>query len=817
MDEYEEKLYNANLKVVGELGASHLTLEVDDTDSDEAALRENADEMFNLALEILGEASTTIEAFNASASNFTDPIRFPIQDRGAITEQKWMDAAASLIYCYGVTKKWADAVESFKTERRRIIDEWEDNVNSVIKSTSNVLAGEQEAQYELMSTEELFSAIDHLGDQKRDRWLENYRNVSEFENAADDYGDLLREGMSYSNFQELTGVEGPLRWAAFNVLGFDEAPVPDIDLDSVDPVEHADQLDEYLGDDGAEPDSDFWEGIAVLAAIGSSHRGTYSSNNKDIRYLEDFFGRLDEISREEYPTISLSEYLIANGSLGSDALSPFSNGLLLLSDEHNGGGFEYLPEDIQNIALGPLDGDYPRDGAEERSEYYLPDFWRRDVNSFGQLMSYSDVDRAGGTEFSINLTSVLGEYMRRDDNFDIWGDAWPDRENTNEDNIASILDVATRNEEANHSVITGNGPYSHPNYNDPERILEGLWGYDWNSDNEGAVSGLTNWIQESAHSESGSDRTRAREASESIIEYLSDLSDSGLGGILRMNTEGDNSGRGFAEYNPEIAGDISGIFFTYIEDVSHGGYHESEEIEGDSSTRQGDALRVNSDDMTDFLQVFMANEEISQNIFSGGAEKEISLFYEASNAEDRSEVREAGERAGRMQRIIQEAFINEMEEREVDEEEYAAEALQKWRGGYAGAGIAASVGFGAVPVIGPMMAAGGGAVISTASIATEDQFVNFVESQEWHDQIDIPDISEDKSEISDAVDSIYEQQLDEDRVDPTVLGSYEADARLEDRINVYNDIFEENEIDDDSEDSFVRYYQKYRDHGREEE
>ncbi|MDS1270160.1 hypothetical protein RIF23_07620 [Lipingzhangella sp. LS1_29] len=709
-----------------------------------------------MALEILGDTSETMHEFDAAATNFTDPIQWPISDRSSMTERRWLDAAASLTYCWGVTQKWIEAVEEFKDQRKKIIREWEKAVEEAISAKEGVINragtpagtppesredGKEAGRRRLLESREIL----------KDRDTENEEYLK---SEADTLGEMLEKGVSEDRFVELLD-NGGLQWAPHNILGPEGAPVPENNIDPADAEEHAEQLDEYLGEDGSEPDSHYWETIALLAALGNPNRqgspDRSGGHSNAADYLENFYSRLEELSNEQ----SLPEYIVANEALDDDAKQPLANGLLALSDESMDGGFDRLPQSVRNVAIGPWEGSESLSGGD--GDPYNSYQWELDFNHLGNLLSSASQQQTGGDQFSVYVTSIIGSYL---DGYTLSEDGQsPSHGEIDDYAIESLLDVSTRNIDANHSVITENGIYSHPHRSDPSEILEGLWKHDWTSSQEEIVKQLTDWIPDYANSGDPGKENVAGTSAASIVDLLSDHD--GLGSNLRMVRQDDGSGEGFAEFNPVIAGDISRIYYAYIDDFAieqslHGGEDAySPSYVGDMDG--GGGLRVSLQDGTSFLQVFMANEDISRNIFTASAEKEMLLIEEGMTANSSDHARIVGEQAGKIQSIVQNSFVNEMNARNMDQSYIETQSIDRIRSAYQGIGIGLSAIPGLVPGVGPLAGTVSGVGVSAITAATEDPLINIVEHQEWHDQMDVDDISDNVdsliSDIEDAADN----------------------------------------------------------------
>ncbi|WP_046471817.1 TPR repeat region-containing protein [Allosalinactinospora lopnorensis] len=289
-----------------------------------------------------------------------------------------------------------------------------------------------------------------------------------------------------------------------------------------------------------------------------------TAQNAAIEYLETLFGDLED----QAGPAGLPQYIGGDNGLTAAELRPLADGILTLSDTDKGGSFDALPQSIKNVVTGPGYGEIEHEDGS--IVYSLPN-WQADVPDFARLMGTSDPDLQGGYGFSINLTSTIGGYLNQVNEELSWGNGDSD--------LGTLLDVSTRNVEANHGLLTGeNG--QHPGI-DRHDAIEGLFTYEW-SDNGRSAAGLVDWIPDHALNEDDPEAQElAGDAAAGLMETITSddmyqkLTDTGV-------TIGDDTDASMGAINGRIAEGFTDIFMTYIDEfAAPDGVDQLKNIEGD--------------------------------------------------------------------------------------------------------------------------------------------------------------------------------------------------------------------------------------------
>ncbi|MFI6578987.1 hypothetical protein ACIBFB_24635 [Nocardiopsis sp. NPDC050513] len=388
-----------------------------------------------------------------------------------------------------------------------------------------------------------------------------------------------------------------------------------------------------------------------------------------------------------------------------------SGSMLLLSDENVGGGYDRLPEDVRDIIEGPLETEY--DGTGD--DFNVIGEWGRGINALADFLGSADSDLHGGTEFSATTTATFGLLLDSHDDSMTVGTLLDESESA----IGRLLEIAMRNEEGNYAVIVGETTYpnievfEHPVHGtvDLESVLRGLYTYRWEDGGE-AVTGLTDWISDY---EMSGDPSQDRMATRAAFEVITTMAGEPLRTDLANTGQDveDSVDPAFTEYNNYLASSLARLYTVNIDDFSifpgpgaseedRWGLMSRADLERNPLHENGDvALFLTDDTKRDFLQLLLANEVIAPQIIGATSayETEIMGFaltgadewdsdwseYEGPIAEDAAEL---GRRSGRLSDVMNEALVQELYDRNLDEDEAQRQLVQTLMTGYEIAKIA---------------------------------------------------------------------------------------------------------------------------------
>ncbi|WP_455749687.1 TPR repeat region-containing protein [Nocardiopsis alba] len=432
-----------------------------------------------------------------------------------------------------------------------------------------------------------------------------------------------------------------------------------------------------------------------------------------------FLDFLDQVKSSEHISDSLREEI--NRSL--------ANGTLALSNEAVGGGVDLLPNDIQETITGrpKLDVDGLADGDNPQNYVNSYNSWGSDFNTLADYLSSSSPGIKGGTDFSATLLATTANNLH-------YVDFYPD--GPDDSAYQKILDVAARNPEANNIMLTGKdfdgNVYEHHEKNEgitPESFLEVIYSRDWPDDGQ-AASKVTDWISDFSASDDEEKQDWAGEAAASLISILAEEpeDDKDKNPFLFTGVEReDNPSVAVTELNPELAGALADVYMTYLDDFTngHGGdteYRELSEGREDVSIfhESGEnVLFVDDGDKERFIQLLVANDDMAPNIIAVTEAQERRIIEEVfSGAGVHKDI--PGAQAAGLRTILDNALIQEYEDREMSSEDAIKKTKEQWEKGYS---VFTAVASGAAGAANPVLGVGTSVVLEMM----KDPYKDFVE------------------------------------------------------------------------------------------
>ncbi|WP_160050649.1 MULTISPECIES: hypothetical protein [unclassified Nocardiopsis] len=622
-------------------------------------------------------------------------------------QEAWSSAMMACIHAYGVVQK---VIEDVK---------WYEDEIEAIKLALTVALGSMPSTGDDDDDASLQAAIveEHNG-QAREAW-------QKLETKCEDTEEQLREGPTPGNIQELI---------AAGYIGGDIAYYTTGDVDyfyyeESDAITMANffktAAEGYEGSLDALDSQVALLNALVLRALTAQQKGEELSDN-EIEFLEALFAELQieenqvgQLNGESTPqdfltfieTLNNSEHI--DGQTKGDINRNLANTMLFLSDEDLGGGMEKLPQDVRDLMEIP---DFPGVNSLNHDSD-LPGFmddysdWGVPFATLSTFLDSAGPGVQGGTEFSTTLMGAVAATLEIP-----YFAGEP-----SDEHFQTIIEVASRNEEANHIIITGedfegNAFQHHESHGDltPEKILETFYTHSW-EDGGAAVGGITDWI--SSYKEHGTDEEQdhAGFAAHALIEILTAEDDEG-NNVFRDtgNKGGGDYELAVTEINPALAESLASVYLSYLDDfsidTSDSGY---EEVGGDREDlylfhENGDkALLLPNEMRQDFLQLLVANEELSPNIIAATESQErriIEAFLTHPNVGDRV----GGEAAADLRTMLDNALIQEYVDRKQTIDEARNSANNQWQTGYnvftavatgLGGGYSNPVGIGAEVII----------------------------------------------------------------------------------------------------------------------
>ncbi|MFC9086354.1 TPR repeat region-containing protein [Nocardiopsis dassonvillei] len=612
-----------------------LTFQPRTTTANPAAIRARMEDLDILQARLLGRADDLTGQFGSTATQFTDLVGWNIKGLSEEDYQYWKDAGVAITYAASKIEQWAQYVEEFKDEREAQNTEWfdfrtkkEGEIPADFQGqTITATHPERGGLFGISDASKCRDIYDEVAAKLTELQERERTNYQKFEEHAEDVAEDLREGPTKANVQELIDA-GINSWAFYNLDPNRYTMLVDgRELTEENAEEWAEELSSYWS--GDKPlDERYHELMLMMSMIGSNamqaQQGGTGYRSEEIDFLREFYDALEGEDPNSMGVLGVPAQMEGDHLTDEErehALGVLGDGLLTLSDENLGGSYEYLPRSVRRTAEGPQ--------FYEHGEGEVPYSWvlyQGDVRALSDFFRHTNEDLQGGYELSVNLSMSSGTYTHHIGDSDLI----PPEE------LAPLLDVATRNEDANYYVITGehpgDDPYAdHPalgtdssgqgvdyadlgvDYTNEERtnVIEGLFTHEW-EDGGAAVRGLTDWISEDAASpedrvpedenseirpELSAEEQRSAEALAALVRHMENPEFSEAMFATGHEVTGDDgvTWRDVAagHLNPELADSWSDIFVSYMDVfASTEGVGESESSEGHDTRWDDDQNRV---------------------------------------------------------------------------------------------------------------------------------------------------------------------------------------------------------------------------------
>jgi hypothetical protein len=477
-------------------------------------LRELATELDAKSGSIIGRGADVMERMNSTAVEFTELVAEPLRRMGTESIEAARKAMQGSVWGSTVTGRWADDAEAYQKIAEQYSGLWAEQVANnfgVTAESAGVTAGmPSDVQAKVMDNAVADAGAGSLSMFQTviDKAYEKYKQ------DAKTAGTLLKGGPTPANLKTLAA-GGGTSWTMFNVFGA-AAGVPP--LTGKNGAEFAEWLRDFINEDEALPADQrkMLEAILALAAEAQDKQQNGGKLTADqLDFLEQFFKGMDQPWTDTNPIQTGVLYLIPDILEGSKTpqadqdliLAAMGGGMLALSDPRLGGGGTRMPETMKTLVDRFFGGanrpEYSRETAAEL---------RGLGKFFGALDGRGLDELEGGKEYSAALTLAIAD---ADSGFRIGS----------EDELLNILEVSTRNRDANAALLTG--ALQHPDYgkDSPEHVLRGLFGPQWKDDGK-AAAGLIDWIGDDAASKVPAERDRATESAYALFTTMTDESKS---------------------------------------------------------------------------------------------------------------------------------------------------------------------------------------------------------------------------------------------------------------------------------------------------
>ncbi|WP_306370831.1 hypothetical protein [Nocardiopsis sp. CC223A] len=673
---------------------------------------------------LTGSGNNIFDRVSSGAEEFTDLISEDIKSCASFDLENWGKAFFSCIYGDSVVETWREAVKKYNSTIDGLEGEWSEAVGNEFGVDVEPLSGDPDKRAD--------DLVD-LGIARQGKYSELKLQAEtargELEEVAERVNTMLEDGPSSEDNIEYLVRSGLLGWAPYAIFGYGQ-PVP-IELDWGSGEEWADKFSEAVNSGGEIPPL-LLRTLDYLNDVASRKLANGESlSPEELDFLEAFYGGLEgefqapmggDLQGEDLGVLALPQVLGDRADLSEQEreliLGTLADNLIFLSNESIGGNFEYLPGSVQAAALGPnAMGDDHREGE-----------WGSNFIRLGVLFDHASGDSEAGTTFSANLTSTTGYALLSNlDTTELWlGSTLFDK--SQDYYLDAVLDVSTRNKDANYSLLVGDFDSPYFGSEDSvllEDVLEGLFTHDWSDgDIEGrpAVTGLTDWIYQDAVDLEGneSERTRAAEAAVGLIETLANEEMyNRLTGLDFFGEDGSKvENATFTALNPDIADSLVNIYAAYIDSFAGQAGMDGEAIEFSWERGSGDPVwndssgtfEMSPGDRLVFLEYLLGEEDSAVGVVSA-----LETYHQGhlDRMTTTGETENTGASAARLNALVDAAFHNEAIRMGLDEEG-ARNNKERIYSSLKGVGSAA---LGEIPVVGIVLS---GAFDYSAESAKQD-------------------------------------------------------------------------------------------------
>lgn len=633
-----------------------------------ADLRDGALEFENKSGVILGRGAEVVEQMKSTAVEFTDLVSERLRERGTESIEAARTAMQGSVWGSTITGKWADSAETYQQIAANYSNLWSEAVAGgfgVTAESAGVTAGmPSDVQAKVMDNAMADAGANQLANMQGvvNRAYEKYKA------DAKTSGAMLTQGPTPANLKALAA-GGGTTWAMFNAFGA-AAGVPP--LTGKTGEEFAEWLRDFINEDEALPGDKrkMLEAILALATEAQNKQQNGGNLTPDqLDFLEQFFKGMDQPWTEHNPIRTGVLYLIPDileGSKTPEAdqaliMAAMGGGMLALSDPRIGGGGTRMPESMKTLVdhfFGT--GKRPPYSNETAAEL-------RGLGKFFGAMEGRGFDKLeGGKEYSAALTLAVAD---ADSSF----------RTGSEDELIDVLEVSTRNRDANAGLLTG--ALQHPDYgkDTPEHVLRGLFGPQW-KDEGAAAAGLIDWIGDDAASNDKAERDRAaasafalfttmtnEKASEHWNESAYDFFSDGYGGIGKF----ENAPIGAA--NPAIAMSMAKSAAPYLE------YFSAADNDGDSAlTMQNPVsqMYLSMDTRQSFIELIMGDPAAGEGFGTAAYKHVLAEAAYANQWPDTEAAKSQAMESGMLMGLLDTGFNRVFEDAQVDADRATALATQ---------------------------------------------------------------------------------------------------------------------------------------------
>ncbi|MFI6578088.1 hypothetical protein ACIBFB_20045 [Nocardiopsis sp. NPDC050513] len=638
----------------------------------ESQIRPHIEQFNALKQRLLGRADNLEISFESAGTHFTDLIAWDITSLGAEDYQLWVDSTGALEFAADTTEMWADYVKEFWDTNDDLWDEWDAAVAAKVAEVPEEYQGEtitadypaRENRLESIfggdanKCRDLYDELQEKLDDINERAQANYDKHQEH---AAEIGGMLEQGATDVNVQRLID-GGYSTWSYSNIdperyLELES----DFELTPESGRNAAEELEPYFS--GEKPlDDRYHELMLVLAMVGTNARNAQNDGseleNGEIEFLDAFYDRLEQDQGViDIPRVMEGDHLTDEER--EHALGVLGDGLLALSDPNLGGGYENLPQSVRNA----IDIPFPADG-ETQGDLTTHEGDARTYALLSELFAHASDDLEGGYGLSTNLALSAGMYMG------YWGDSsahW-----VSERDLGILVDVATRNKDANYFMLTGDhlNPEIGVDYHEDDRTtaIEGLFTYEW-GDYGTTVRQLTDWLAEDINSDDYQEVSRAGRGFAGFMETMTDpdMYESLINTGVHIGEGGnDYQNASFTHFNTELANSLADIFDAHIYSFATSDIWEHSDVPVEGVGRYEYDIRfvrMGPEERAMYMQYLVGNDETAGRLVNSVdvyQQLEAMAFLESGQDEN------TARGAGTLQGLLEEALRRDSQDRTDD-------------------------------------------------------------------------------------------------------------------------------------------------------
>ncbi len=510
------------------------------------AIRGQASTLGDLANKAIDQQAVTQQAFDPAATNWDGMAAPELRAAPEPVRRSAEDASSALAWAAVPLNFWANEI----TEFNRVVD----NIVSSLASQAANDYGAEGTDGEKPTASQINSARQTAEAKARSDWQTAYNTY--IVTGSADAAAMFDKGPTAENLAKARAVGAiPSSPGAFTILPAAWQHSAMVDQANHDVQLLKDAMDGKLSPEEARRVLENLRGI-VNDLVGSGGNGPTSEG--DLAYLATFYaGMGSQIFQVpgyvrkndfewDYPTtryyvnpstgqaIPIGPDVVHAEAPGFSAadqswmLAALGGGMLALSNEKLGGGFNQLPQTVRDLVTqDPLDMDVNAQIGIVMTGWKLnrEDDWV----AMADMLGHTSGNVQGGQEFSRDLTYQMGEIASVAQSVDDGGDLGPNqrgygafmadgmlRDHDDMDSMMSqILGASTRNHDANADVLTNTG---NPGIYDPTLAI---MDYEWNDDGRTA-SHLYDWIGDARGSGDPSQVALADRAAAGLFANVSD-------------------------------------------------------------------------------------------------------------------------------------------------------------------------------------------------------------------------------------------------------------------------------------------------------